>query len=101
MEAILRALASAEEIINSDRDQAIALAASVLGESRRPELEADWGKHDFTLQLGQSLLLTLEDQARWAIKSGLVDKEDVPDYRRLIEPGPMVTVKPQAVSFIH
>jgi ABC-type nitrate/sulfonate/bicarbonate transport system substrate-binding protein len=39
-----------------------------------------WKQTSFEVTLDQSLLLTLEQQARWAMASGLTEQQDVPNF---------------------
>ena len=43
-------------------------------------LKNTWSSYRFEVGLRQGLLLTLEDEARWAIKNKLTDKTKVPNY---------------------
>ena len=60
-----------------------------------------WDDFIFQVSLDQSLLLTLEDEARWAIKSGLTDKAEVPDYLDYIYIEALNEVKPESVNIIR
>jgi hypothetical protein len=48
--------------------------------------------------LDQFTLISLEDQARWAIRNRLTDAEKVPNYLDYIYPGVLKAVKPEAVK---
>lgn len=50
------------------------------------------------LFLDQSTLISLEDQARWALRNKLTDAEKVPNYLDYIDPGVLKAVKPEAVK---
>jgi len=56
---------------------------------------------EFSLKLDQSLLLSLDDQARWAIGQGLVRAGPVPNFVKFIKPAPLQAVLPAAVQIIH
>ena len=56
---------------------------------------------DFQLQLDQALLLSLDDQSRWAIKNGLTKNTVVPNYLQYIYLDAMQRKKPEAVTIIH
>lgn len=60
-----------------------------------------WDEFSFKIMLDQSLLLTMEDEARWAIRNGLTDQSKVPDYLNFLALGPLDAVKPTAVSVIY
>lgn len=55
----------------------------------------------FIVTLEQSLLLTLEDEARWAISEGLTDKKEAPNYLDFIYTEGLESVKPEAVTIIR
>jgi len=57
--------------------------------------------YNFNVSLHQSLLITLEDQARWAIEHKLTDKSEVPNYLDYIYFDAMNEVKPDDVTIIH
>lgn len=64
-------------------------------------VQALWGDFSFNLSLNQSLFTTLEDEARWAIKSGLTDQKIVPDYLDFVAPQALAAIKPEAVTIIY
>jgi hypothetical protein len=47
------------------------------------------------------LLITLEDEARWAIKNNLTSATEVPNYLDYIYFDALDEVKPEAVGIIH
>ena len=48
-----------------------------------------------------SLLLSLEDQTRWAVRKGLIAAGAVPNYLDALDPRPLTAVAPGAVTIIH
>ena len=59
-------------------------------------------KHfDFRVRLDQSLLVLMEEEARWAIRSGLVPKQETPNYLSTLEVEPLLAVKPEAVQLVR
>ena len=60
-----------------------------------------WESFSFKLFLDQTIPITLEDEARWAIKEGLVDKKDVPNYLDYIYVDALKEAKPEAVTIIY
>ncbi len=67
----------------------------------KENLKNEWDDYIFELSLYQSLLITLEAEARWAIKTGLVNKKEVPNYLNSIYLNALNEVKPQALTIIH
>jgi len=89
-------------------------AAEVIGDaeqaqeiiSRRLQLDKEetaalWDDFNFDISLDKSLLVTLEDEARWAINNNLTEQRKVPDYLDFIYSVPLKKVKPQAVTLIQ
>ncbi len=56
---------------------------------------------DYQLTLDQSLLLTLDDQTRWAIKEGIVAPAPVPNYLDMVRTKPLQQVRPNAIRIIN
>lgn len=58
-------------------------------------------KNKLTVQLPQDLILTMEDEARWAIQNNLTKATEVPNYLDYIYLDALEKVKPEAVTIIH
>lgn len=97
---LLRALAQGARYCGSHPQQVLAMLPR-LSPSRRAALLAEWPAHHFGIELEQSLLLTLEDQARWAVKSGLGGEGAVPNFLDYLYLDGMLAVRPSAVSVIY
>ena len=97
VKSFLRALLKAEEFVakNPDEAQTIMAAASKVDKSLIRDV---WNDFNYRVVLDQKLLLTLEDEARWAIKNKLTDKTVVPDYTSYIHSDSLRAVRPEAVS---
>jgi NitT/TauT family transport system substrate-binding protein len=97
VKSFLRALLKAEAFVakNPDEAQTIMAAASKVDKSLIRDV---WNDFNYRVVLDQKLLLTLEDEARWAIKYKLTDKTTVPDYSSYIHSDSLRAVKPEAVS---
>lgn len=97
---LLRALVRAEEFYVSDRAAAERIVAESLkiGPSEAREYLA---KHRFSLSLDQSLVLMMEDESRWAIKSKLVEAKATPNLLNNIYLNGLLEVKPKAVTVVH
>lgn len=93
--ALARGAAYCREHPTQVLDWMPALAAPV-----RAALLAQWPSHQFGLELDQSLLLGLEDQARWVIRSGLSGKTEVPNFLGYIYPDALREVNPAEVSML-
>ena len=100
IERLLMALHRAEELVNNQPDKAIDIVANFT-DMDRENIVAVWANIDFDLNLEQALLLTLEDETRWAIKNNLVAKTDVPNYLEFLYFDGLAAVKPEGVRVIH
>jgi NitT/TauT family transport system substrate-binding protein len=60
-----------------------------------------WPEHQFFLSLDQSLILAMEDEARWMIKNQLTSEKSIPNFLNYIYVDGLKAVKPQAMSIIR
>ena len=60
-----------------------------------------WGDFDFKLSLDQSLILTLENEGRWAMENNLVSGDKLPNYLNYIYFDVMNAVDADAVTISH
>ena len=97
---LLRALMQAEESARNQPSQAKKIVSSRLKLSDS-EIAALWPDLDLRVSLDQRLLLSLEDEARWAIKNKLTDKTQIPNYLNFIYPAALEAIKPEAVTIIR
>ncbi|MBI5485210.1 MAG: ABC transporter substrate-binding protein [Deltaproteobacteria bacterium] len=91
---LLRAVDRAEAFIRTNRKEAIAIISRKLGIEQQFLLER-WEDYSFALVLDQALLMSLEDVARWAIRSKQTGKKNVPNYLRYIYQDALRAVKPE------
>jgi NitT/TauT family transport system substrate-binding protein len=97
---VLRALVKASEFIQKDPGASHAIVARHLG-TRKDLLDKLSSTYRFKINLDQSLLSTLEAQCQWAIKNGLSDATEVPNFLDFICTNPLESVKPEAVRIIR
>jgi NitT/TauT family transport system substrate-binding protein len=97
---LLRALVRAERFYKDEPDAARKIIAGALNESLE-NLKEVWPTYRFNIALHQSLLLTLEDQTRWAIKNKLTARPDIPNYLNHLYLDGLRAVKPESVTVIH
>ena len=97
---LLRALDRAEQFISSQPQKAKEI---LLGRLKLESSFIDWiwPSYTYRLSLDQSLLTTLEGEARWARQEGLVKGEKSPNYLNFIYANPLVKVRPSAVSIMR
>jgi NitT/TauT family transport system substrate-binding protein len=62
---------------------------------------AIWPQHEFSLSLDQSLILAMEDEARWMIKNNLTKEKQIPDFVNYIYTDGLKAIKPEAVRIIR
>jgi NitT/TauT family transport system substrate-binding protein len=97
---MLKAFIKAEHFMKQNRKESIEIIAKQHGLNKE-QLKNEWNDYIFELSLNQSLLITLESEARWAIKTGLVNKRQIPNYLISIYLNALNEVKPQALTIIH
>ena len=97
---IIKSLAKAEEFVTNNREESIGIVASCL-KIERESMNELWNDYKFRLSLPQSLLVTMEDQARWAIQNNLTDATEVPNYLDHIYIDALLEVRPEVVGIIH
>lgn len=100
MRRLLLALQQAETFVADNPKQTQDLLTKQL-QYEQPYLAKTWTNHHLALSLDQSLLLSMEDEARWAIKNKLTDKTSVPNYLNYIYFDAMEKVKPEAITIVH
>ncbi len=96
----LRAILKGEEFILKNKDESINIVSERL-RLNRDFTASVWDEFDFHLILDQSILISLEHQARWAIKEGLTDKKELPNYLDFIHTDALEAVRPNAVTIIR
>ncbi len=100
IERFLNALVEAEIFIKQNPEKAKTIV------TERLDVEEDyvasvWPKNDFTTSLPQSLILAMDDEARWSIANNLTDKNVVPNYLDYIYLDGLEALKPEAVTIIR
>ncbi|MBK7421780.1 MAG: ABC transporter substrate-binding protein [Propionivibrio sp.] len=97
---LLRGTGQGIDWMRSHRQEATALVARRL-DIAPADLEAHWDDYRFALELSQSYLVALEDQAQWAMRSGLAPGAAMPNYLDFIDFTALEAVKPKAINVIH
>jgi len=95
---LLRALLRAQKFIAEEPVRTRQLLSARLGMTPE-EAEALIAEHDFRLRLDQSLASTLQAQARWALREGLLKRERL-QGATLAEPRPLLRLAPGAVTLV-
>jgi len=95
---ILRAFLKSEEYVQEHPGESRGIMASVFQFEEGPALRQNWDRRYFYLSLDNNLLLNLEDQARWAIRNRMIDRNTVPNFLDVIYFDGLRAVKPEAVT---
>jgi NitT/TauT family transport system substrate-binding protein len=92
----LRALIKAEEFVakNPEEAQAIMSAATKIDQGLIHDV---WNDFNYHIVLDQTLLITLEDETRWAMKNKLTEQTAMPDYLSFIHIDSLKAIKPEAI----
>ena len=100
LEKFLRAINKATDFVNSNTEKSQEIMAKRLN-FKKEEVALHWVDFTFELSLGQSLLINIEDEARWAIRNNLTDAKEIPNYLDYIYMDALESVKPEAVTIIR
>jgi NitT/TauT family transport system substrate-binding protein len=96
VQQLLRALIRAQKSLEENPQESLTIVEKYVGKGT-----ADLKDFNLDVRLGQSLLLELEDQARWAIGAGLTERKTMPNFLRMMYPQAMEVVDPVSVSLIY
>jgi NitT/TauT family transport system substrate-binding protein len=100
LKRFLKAIEKGEEFIQKNKEEAINIV------SQRLKLDKElvvsiWDDFEFQLILDQAIIITLEDEARWAIDNNLTDATEVPNYLDYIYFDALEEIKPEAITIIR
>jgi len=98
---LLGALIEAEAFVEANEDATKNILAEAFEKNRAHIDHVVWPGHKPGVSLSQSLILVLEDEARWAIRNNLTDATEVPNYLDYIYLDVLDEVKPEAVTIIR
>ena len=97
VERMIGALIRAEDFAARYPDQAMRIVSAYLGVEASQLTEA-WSKTVLKISLDQELVLELENIARWAIRDGITDSEEIPNYLDYIDVRGMAAVAPDRIT---
>ena len=100
VQRFLRALSDAATFAQKQPQAAQAIVAADL-EAKPEQIAELWAESVLAVSLDQSLLVGLEDEAKWIIESRLKDVAQAPNYLDLIHVNALKAVSPVMVSLIH
>lgn len=101
IERLMRALLKAEEFNRAEPQQALGLVAEQIKLDAGALLASGWKDFQLAVDLRQSQLLTLEDEARWAMARGYADKGPVPNFLPHLHLDALLAVRPERVTVVH
>lgn len=100
IERLVRALLKAEQFCRTSPDEARALMAERL-KLTAGTLQHTWKDLRLQVDLRQSHLVTLEDEARWAMARGYAARQPVPNFLPNLYLDALLAVRPERVSVVH
>lgn len=96
----LKAVDKAQNFIRQNKATSMDIISSRMHLDKNAVV-ALWDKYEFKLFLDQPILNDLENEARWAIREGLTDKKEIPNYLNYIYINALEEIKPDAVTIIR
>jgi ABC-type nitrate/sulfonate/bicarbonate transport system substrate-binding protein len=96
----LKSMAEAEEYVTTHPTEAKAIVQKKLNLSAE-YMDTVWQQNQFSLSLDQSLVLAMEDEARWMIKNNLTTERQVPNFLDYIHEDDLKAIKPESVNIIR
>jgi len=93
----LRALIQAEDFVAKHPDEAQDIMTAAIKVDKELVRQV-WDAFSYQVRLNQNLLITLEDETRWAMKNKLTDKTVMPNYLDYIHVDSLKAVAPEAVK---
>jgi len=97
---LLRALLKAEAFARANPDKAQRIVAERLKLDPKT-LRAGWSDLTFRVDLRQSQLVTLEDQARWAMARGHSPSGPLPNFLPRLYLDGLLAIQPDRVTVVH
>jgi NitT/TauT family transport system substrate-binding protein len=100
IEKLVRAMLKAEQFNRAQSEEALKLVAERLKVDVNSMWPA-WKDFNFKVDLRQSQLITLEEEARWAMARGYAEKGPVPDFLPHLYLDALLAVRPERVTVLH
>ncbi len=97
---LYRSLLQAEDYLLKHPDEARAIVQKKL-KFDDDYMTAVWSQNQFSLSLEQSLIIAMEDEARWMIANNLTTEKAVPNFLDYIFEDALQAVRPEAVNIIR
>lgn len=96
----LRSMVQAEEYTIRHPTEAKAIVQKQLNLDAA-YMESVWPQNRFSLSLDQSLILAMEDEARWMIMNNLTTEKEIPKLLDYIHEHSLKAIKPEVVNIIR
>jgi NitT/TauT family transport system substrate-binding protein len=100
MEKLVRAMLKAEQFMRSHPEETLNLVAEWL-KIDVDALRPIWRQFDYRVNLLQSQLITLEDEARWAMARGYAANGPVPNFLPHLYLDALLAVEPERVTVLR
>ena len=95
----LKSLALAEEYVIHHPAEARAIIQKQINVDAA-YMDTVWSQNEFSLSLDQSLILAMEDEARWMMANDLTNETQVPNFLKYIYIDGLEAIKPEAVNIV-
>ena len=100
LKRFLATVVEAEEYIKNNQTESQAIVSQRLKVD--PEIvKKIWDSFIFEITLDQSILVSLEDEAIWAMRLMNHSEESLPNYLDYIDIAPLLSIKPHGVQIIY
>lgn len=99
LEKYLRSLKKANKFIHDNRDKAFEIYAKTTNTDKKL-VRKMWSQFSYGLFLNESMLIHMEDQARWIIRKEGKPNKTIPNYLNIFNVKFLKKVKPEAVTLI-
>jgi NitT/TauT family transport system substrate-binding protein len=99
LEKLMQAMFQAANFAKAQPEEARAIIARCIKVSHY-DLQGIKYLVKYELYLDQTLLLAMEDEARWMIKNKLTDRTIIPDFLDYFSTGPLLKANPKAVRLV-
>jgi ABC-type nitrate/sulfonate/bicarbonate transport system substrate-binding protein len=100
IEKLVRAILKSEQFNRAHPEEALNLVAEWLKIDVKSMWPA-WKDFNFRVDLQQSQLITMEEEARWALARGYVEKGPIPNFLPNLYLDALLAVQPERVTVIH
>ncbi len=101
LQSLLASVLKANQFMRDNPAETKTIMARLTPNTKPADKDRLFQLYQTTLELPQSLLLAMEDKARWYIDNKLTDQTEVPNYLNSIYFDALEKVKPEAITITH